>query len=345
MSQSIKKYLSVGSWLVIAGLAVFGIYDAVAYFSDLETSANNTLGMSDLDFSLNSPYPDFVTPDNTVGLLPGLLVKRDIYLKQEGFLPFQYKASIDPLKCDPVLLDRLHLEVWYNYFEEETSHGNYLQEKKYEGTLADFQDFDTNIPNHDPDLQMPNQHAYYKNIFYSEAEHWFRFKISLAPDAFDDPRLIGTDCNFDLVFEGWQENYDQADQVFSDVERINNTVYIHSLSEDLDKSPIISEPEPRDLFDYSCGDNCPDILLAEDASAEILAEPELAPTEIEETEAPLNEPGLSEELVPDPEELVVGEEPIIEEIAPEPEPVSEPVPEPEPVSEPEPIVNNPEQDV
>lgn len=273
MPKSIKKSIILLSMVAISGLAFFGIYDTMAYLNDLETSTDNVLGMGNLDFSLASPQSDFVSPEKILGLVPGLSIERDIYIKKEGSLPFQYKASVDSLKCDPTLLANLRLEVWYNYLDDEAlataSRLDYLPEKKYDGLLVDFKDFDTNLPTHDPDLQISNQQKYYKNIYYSEDKQWLHFKLSLASDAPAEVGLLSTACNFDFVFDAWQENYNQADQVFSDSERISNSLSLSGVLDIQDDFFVDDEKPTIDPLNIDCGDDCPKI-IPEDPARSIL---------------------------------------------------------------------------
>jgi len=156
---------------------------------------------------------------------PGELVARDIYIKKEGSLPFQYDAYSDPIfgSCDSEFYELLELKVWYNWYDGVGKH----MDLKYEGPLKDF-DLTT-----DPDLQIPNSRPYYSNVFYGSDEHWLYFSITYPSEA---PELTGQQCQFKFIFQGWQTNLPDSSFGFSDTEEIYNTL-IDSIF--VEEEPII----------------------------------------------------------------------------------------------------------
>jgi len=110
---------------------------------------------------------------------PGESVARDIYIKKEGSLPFQYNSHSEPIlsSCHLEFYELLRLKVWYNWYDDIEKH----MDLKYDGLLKDF-DFITDI-----DLQIPNSHPYYSNVFYGPDEHWFYFRVTYPSEA---PKLI-----------------------------------------------------------------------------------------------------------------------------------------------------------
>ena len=204
-----KSCIKISCLLLIIGLNWAGlsaIGETIAYFSDTENADTNSLKTGTLDFSLRSGQGNFGPSIKAGNMMPGDSVTRDIYIKKQGSLPFKYQAHSEFVdsSCDEDLYNALELKVWYNWYENEPgpppNHLQYRQmDLKYNGLLKDFDDFDTNEPDHDLDLQIPNSYDYFNNNFYQEDEHWFYFEIILPSDASAD--LQNKACEFKFVFE------------------------------------------------------------------------------------------------------------------------------------------------
>jgi len=224
-----KSLIKIVSLLIIVGLNWTGlsaIIETFAYFSDIETANTNIYQTGTLDFSLRSGQNNFVPSVKAENMKPGDSVTRDIYIKKEGTLPFKYTAHSEPISgfCDEEYYKTLELKVWYNYYTDTSIPPNYNEHRimtpKYNGLLKDF-DLRAMDPN-DPDLQIPNSHPYFNNLFYGLDEHWFYFQIILpsgVPDTFE-----GKTCQFKFIFNGWQDNLPDSSQGFTDTEEITNTI-------------------------------------------------------------------------------------------------------------------------
>ena len=195
MKKSISKIITLLTVFGFIQAGIFGIGNTNAYFVDEEISQGNNYSAGILDLSLRSGQTNFVPPEIANDMDPGESVARDIYIKKEGSLPFQYDARSEPIlgECDLEFYNLLELKVWYNWYDDIEKH----MDLKYNGLLKDF-DLIT-----DSDLQVPNSHPYYSNVFYGPDEHWFYFSIAYPLEA---PELTGQQCQFKFAFNGWQTN-------------------------------------------------------------------------------------------------------------------------------------------
>jgi hypothetical protein len=158
---------------------------------------------------------------------PGDTVARDIYIKKDGSLPFKYTAHAEPIvdSCDLELYNALELKIWYNYYTASSTPPNYHENRimalKYDGLLKDFnlRDLDPD----DPDLQIPNGHPYFDNLFYGIDEHWFYASEIILPSAISE-ELQNKSCQFKFVFDGWQTDFATGSNGFTDTEFIMSTI-------------------------------------------------------------------------------------------------------------------------
>jgi predicted ribosomally synthesized peptide with SipW-like signal peptide len=213
MKKSISKIITL---LIVFGFIQAGIFDignTNAYFSDTEDSNGNIYQAGTLDLSLRSGQSNFVPLEIANDMGPGDSVARDIYIKKEGSLSFQYDVHSESVSdnCDLEFYNLLELKVWYNWHNDAGKQ----MDLKYDGLLKDFELMT------DPDLQIPNIHPYYTNGFYGPNEHWFYFNISYPSKASE---LTGKQCQFKFVFEGWQTNLSDSSFGFSDNEEIYSTL-------------------------------------------------------------------------------------------------------------------------
>jgi len=224
MKKSISKIITLLTVFGFIQAGILGIGNTNAYFVDEEVSQGNNYSAGILDLSLRSGQGNFVPPEIANDMDPGESVARDIYIKKEGSLPFQYDARSEPISgsCDPEFYNLLELKVWYNWYDDIGKH----MDLKYDGLLKDF-DLIT-----DTDLQIPNSHSYYPNVFYGPDEHWFYFRVTYPSEA---PKLTGKQCEFKFVFKGWQTNLIDSSSGFYDTEEIYSTL-IDSIFEE----PIIN---------------------------------------------------------------------------------------------------------
>lgn len=225
IKKSILKILIILIFVGLNWAGILSIGNTYAYFSDTENSDSNTYQTGTLDLSLRSGQGNFVPPAIANDMDPGESVARDIYIKKEGSLPFQYNAHSEPISgsCDLEFYELLELRVWYNWYDGIEKH----MDLKYNGLLKDF-DLIT-----DSDLQVPNSHPYHSNVFYGPDEHWLYFSIAYPLEA---PELTGQQCQFKFAFNGWQTNLSDSSFGFSDTEEIYSTL-IDSIF--IEEEPII----------------------------------------------------------------------------------------------------------
>ncbi len=214
-------------WIQIAGIKGTG-----AFYNDTETSSENSHQAGLLDFSLRSGQNNFVPGEKSGNMKPGDSVARDIYIKREDGLPLKYTASAEPVEdfCDLELYQALQLKVWYNWYDAEPGDPpNHLDHRhmdlKYNGLLKDF-NLRVLDPD-DPDLQIPNSHSHFDNIFYGLDEHWFYASEIILPSEVS-LELQNKSCKFNFVFDGWQTNFSLPGQGFSDTESIDSTITTRS---------------------------------------------------------------------------------------------------------------------
>jgi len=212
MKHNYKKYLLI----IVIGLSLAGLLSigpTYAFFSDGVDSSSNIFTAGILDLTLRSGQGNFVPLEIANDMDPGESVARDIYIKKEGSLSFQYDAHSESIldDCDLEFYNLLELKVWYNWYDDIGKH----MDLKYNGPLKGF-----NLIT-DPDLQIPNSHPYYTNVFYGPDEHWFYFSITYPSEALE---LIGKQCQFKFAFNGWQTNLPDSSSGFSDTEEIYSTL-------------------------------------------------------------------------------------------------------------------------
>jgi len=223
-----RPLLKIAFSLIIIGFSLTGLLSigqTYAFFSDGVDSNGNIFTAGTLDLTLRSGQGNFIPPEIADDMSPGQSVTRDIYIKKEGSLPFQYNVHLEPMpdSCDLEFYDLLELKVWYNWYDDTEKH----MDLKYDGLLKDFE------LTTDPDLQIPNIHPYYTNVFYGPDEHWLYFQIIYPSEA---EEKSGGSCQFKFVFNGWQTNLPDSSSGFSDTEEIHSTL-IDSIF--VEEEPII----------------------------------------------------------------------------------------------------------
>ena len=223
-----KSILKIVVFLMIVTLnwsGLFAIGRTFSYFNDTEDSSSNLCLAGTLDFSLRSGQSNFAPNDRASNMKPGESVARDIYIKKEGSLPFKYNAVSEFVdgECDLELYNALSLKIWYNWYDAipDPSVDHKHMDLKYNGPLKDF---DLRLLNPDDvDLQIPNSHEYFDNMFYGVDEHWFYASEVILP-ADVSPELQNKSCKFNFVFNGWQEDLADGLTGFSDTESITSTI-------------------------------------------------------------------------------------------------------------------------
>ncbi|MDP2939709.1 MAG: TasA family protein [Candidatus Omnitrophota bacterium] len=224
---------SLGKIGIFAGVICFAFYGMSilggtnSYFNDTATVNGSIFQAGTLDLTVRSGQGNFVPQDKVSNMKPGDTVARDIYIKKEGDLPFKYNAKSEPVGglCDTGLYNALQLKIWYNYYTETPQQPNYNEHRimtlKYDGLLKDF-NLRALSPD-DLDLQIPNSHPYFNNIFYGPDEHWFYSSQIILPAAVS-AELQNKTCQFKFVFNGWQINLPDSSSGFTDTEEILSTI-------------------------------------------------------------------------------------------------------------------------
>ena len=225
-----KSALKILIVLILIGLNwtwLLAVGRTFAYFNDTEDSDANTYQAGILDFSLRSGQSNFAPTETALNMKPGDTVSRDVYIKKEGSLPFKYTAVSEPVagSCDLELYEALQLKVWYNYYTATPTAPNYHEFRtmvpKYDGLLKDF-DLRSLNPD-DPDLQIPNSHNYFDNLFYGSDEHWFYASEIILPSEIS-AELQNKSCDFKFVFDAWQTDFTMNSGGFTDTESITSTI-------------------------------------------------------------------------------------------------------------------------
>ena len=224
--MKIKKFIArilTKASILIFCISLLFIQNTVGYFQDIEVSQGNTIETGTLDLGLRSGQSNFVSGADSME--PGDSVTRDIYVQNLGNNPFSYKASYEYVSGDEDLCEGLQLRVWYNWYDAEPpalgDHSTRHMDLKYFGPLANFDDFDTNSPTHDPDMVLPNVHPYYNNIFYQDNEHWFYYQVVLPQGT---GYLLGKSCTFNIKVKAWQVGLEESESGFWDEEVIESTI-------------------------------------------------------------------------------------------------------------------------
>ena len=227
VKNSILKIVVFSVIVALNWAGLSAVINTFAYFNDTETSNANNYQAGILDFSLRSGQTNFVPLETALNMKPGDTVARDIYIKKEGSLPFKYTAVSEPVEglCDLELYDALQLKIWYNYYTDTPEYPNYHEHRimalKYDGLLKDFNLRALNPD--DLDLQIPNPHPYFENIFYGPDEHWFYSSQIILPSAVS-AELQNKSCQFKFIFDGWQTDLPDSSIGFSDREEIFSTI-------------------------------------------------------------------------------------------------------------------------
>jgi len=253
-----NSILKIVIFSMIVGLNWTGlsaVIETIAYYNDIEQSPVNNYTASTLDFSLRSGQTNFVPLEKALNMKPGDTVARDIYIKKEGDLPFKYTAISKPVEglCDLKLYDALQLKIWYNWYDATPTEPNYHEHRhmalKYDGLLKDFNLRALNPD--DPDLQIPNSHPYFENVFYGPDEHWFYASQIILPAAVS-AELQNKTCQFKFVFNGWQINLGDNSSGFTDTEEILSTIATGDWMPDV----TVIYPNGEEVW-YLVPDSCP----------------------------------------------------------------------------------------
>jgi len=215
--NSITKIICL---LIIIGLnwtGLLAIAQTFAYFNDIESSVGNTFQAGVLDMTLRSGQSNFVPGADNMN--PGNQVNRDIYVgKTFSSLELKHNVSFEFVGGDIDLCNQLDLKIWYNHYHGPVSGGydNRDMRLTYNGKLSAL----TNHTNND--FEIPHFDDQFDTDPSNGTEQWFYYSIILPssiPDSFQNKV-----CNFNFVYEAWQNDFPNSLQGFTDQEIISNTI-------------------------------------------------------------------------------------------------------------------------
>ncbi len=190
---------------VIVGLnwtGLLAVGKTLAYFFDNENSNANTFAAGTLDFHLRSGQTNFYPYDKAEDLKPGDSVARDIYIDNDGTLPFKYTAQTEKISGDDDFCGVLQLKTWlYTVWPRPSGQNMQLE---YSGPLMD--------------LTFP---AIEISGYEGQEDRWY-FQVSL-PLGTPEENYKDKFCDFKFIFDGWQVDFDYLSG-FSNTEDISNYI-------------------------------------------------------------------------------------------------------------------------
>ena len=190
INQILNKIIVLIVMISLSWAGSLAIKQTFAYFSDIETSLENTFSAGTLDFSLeeisNSESDD---EDDEI--------EKTIQIKNRGSISFQYTVRTEKILGDDAFCQALQLKVEAHL--EENKDNEYEYKHRYNGNLLDFRS---------PIKTLDNIDTWYFEVFLSNENSDFQNKA----------------CNFKFVFDGWQIGFDEEPGGFFDTEKISNTI-------------------------------------------------------------------------------------------------------------------------
>ena len=163
------------------------ISETFALYDDIEISSQNQFLTGSLDFYLNSTSSNFVPLKRTVSMEPGDSVEREIsIIKNPKSNFFQYTIRTLKVGGDEEFCNALKLEA------------SLREEVKYKDSLMNFK------------LENPI-------LLDDNGKDDWKFIVTLPEGTNFAPGKI---CQIKFVFDGWQVNFSQFPQGFSDQEEI-----------------------------------------------------------------------------------------------------------------------------
>lgn len=185
--QALMMRAAVAAMIIgLNWVGISAVGSTVAMFSDGETSHENAFVGGKIDFSLEAG--EWEDSDRAVNMVPGESVVRSVTLHGDGSIPFQYIAHAVKLVGDDAFCDALELTASRDGLEI------------YNGSL-----FGLNVT---PPL-----------VIGGDGDDDWIFSAKL-PD--DSPGFEEAECEFNFVFDGWQEGFADGSTGFSDEETLDN---------------------------------------------------------------------------------------------------------------------------
>ena len=224
-----KEFKKIISLLLIIGLnwtGILAISGTRSYFNDIEISEENIMSAGTLDMAIRSGQGNFISPAENMN--PGDSTARDIYVGKTALsLPLKHQVSFEFINGDLDLCDQLDLKIWYDHYFGLPSGGYANRDMRltYNGKLSELDKY-TNT-----DFIIPHPDDWFDLDPSDGTEQWFYYSINLPNDVGDSYQ--GKTCNFNFVYEGWQDNMNYGEGGFTDVERISNIISTESQTVDL----------------------------------------------------------------------------------------------------------------
>lgn len=193
------KRFSLKTKLLLLSIIVISVCTGLttnAFSSDTEATHDNIFVSTILNMSLESET-DFV-PDT---IIEGESSQREFEVVNDGILPFQYSLGYQYVSGDEDLCNALQVEVFYQ------GDRTIPEVSKYSGNLSSL---DYNSDGSDPDLE--------------NLTDWAGFKYVVSLPAGSNPALENMTCNFNIVVNAWQQDYDSYALGFSDTEVLASTI-------------------------------------------------------------------------------------------------------------------------
>ena len=173
----------------------------ISFVHNVERSIGNTVDSGRLDITVSSLQDDFVLVQES----PTIVFTRDLTVDYVGTIPAKYRAEYLYIDGNPDLCSTLDFTVTLN--------GSGI---KYQGKLIDFADFDTNQPEHDPNLST-----------VWGTQHDFNLQMSISADVAQN--YLDETCEFAIKVTAWQSSMPDAGFGFWDEEIVNNLITVEDL--------------------------------------------------------------------------------------------------------------------
>lgn len=227
-----KRIIAVQVIIIIAGFGF--VQSAFAGYSDIEISADNSIGASSLDAEVISGESELQLPEIAENMLSGDSVERIGSIKNVGGVDFQYNVSFAKVSGDDELCENLQLEAKVETTSEETV---------YTGNLSTFV-----------------TDSYTLAGGSAVTDDW-TFTIT-APDGVP----MGKDCSFEFIYTAWQTSFPAPTQGWIDTEEIDNNIIHTGVQTPVqtgynvnDEGDANSYPTPRDPNEFACTDGVTNI--------------------------------------------------------------------------------------
>ena len=223
MRQMNKRFYKIIQLQIIFFVVIFGFVQvALAGYKDVETSAGNSIGASNLDAEVVSEESELQLPVIATNMLLGASVTRTGNIENIGNSDFQYNVAFEKVSGDDELCDALQLEAKKDGVVA------------YDGQLSLF-DFDAG------------------NLIVNADNDW-DFTVTLDSGVASD-----RNCEFKFGFTAWQTSFAEPTHGWVDTEEIDNNI-IHTGLEtpeqtgynENDEDDPNSYPTPRDPNEFAC---------------------------------------------------------------------------------------------